>query len=384
MKTLRACFAVMALGVLVSARAATVQLNDGRVYEADVLAEDKNALLLGINGMRVQIPRTMIASVDAAAREDAQAPLKDGEIRLLSPGGSTAIMVGGASRPPQRVVVSEQKGERESIAVSREAPNCPKLEAKLPLPEDPVKLDQLRDAVNGLQAAGNGDSLNLITASGPEGLGALVRFGLYHQSPIVRARSVQLLSQLGGQSALKALVETFYSAAHPTIPPYQVQFVENLTDQITRLTGHNFHFYVRSGARAPMVAQNMVQWWRQNYAALPPQLGEPELDPKDECYATELADLRALTLERREFAGTSLPADISPKALPGTPTQEGYLTTVPRIPDNLQLERNVPHGGEAFAPKPIERGADIDSPGYQRRLEYTRRMREYIDVYGRR
>jgi hypothetical protein len=374
----------MALCVLANARAATVQLNDGRVYDADVIAEDKTALLLSIGGMRVQIPRTMIASVDSNAREDAPPPLKDGEIRVLAPSGNAPIIVGGAVRPAApRLAISEQKREREGIAVSREAPNCPHVEAKLPLPEDPVKLDQLRDAVNSLRSGNEANAVNLIRDSGPEGLGALVRFGLYHESPLVRTRAIQLLAQMGGQSAMKPLVEAFYAAAHPTIAPYQVQYVETLTDHISRLAGRNFHFYVRSGARAPMVAENMVQWWRQNYAKLPPQLGEPELDPNDECYQTQLAELRALTLERREFLGNSLPPDIAPEALPGTPAMEGYLATVPRIPDNLQLERNVPHASTGFAPKPVEMGADVDSPGYRRREEYTRRMREYIDIYGR-
>jgi len=216
------------------------------------------------------------------------------------------------------------------------------------------------------------DAQRTLIDLGDMGLAGLAEFGLYHDSPIVRARSAKLLADLGGRRVLKPLIEALYSAAKPTVEPYQVNYVETLLTQISRLTGQSFYAYVRGGTAAPIAAQKTIDWWQEHYVELPPQLGEPKLNMSADHYAADLALARGLKLQRRDFAGSNYAPDWVPSEPP--PGEIGAYPPPPLIPRSLELERNVSSSQEPASEKPVN--TQRDEPGIRRQSDYMDKIRE--------
>ncbi|HYG77642.1 MAG TPA: hypothetical protein VEK08_21735, partial [Planctomycetota bacterium] len=167
--------------------------------------------------------------------------------------------------------------EREQPIQTAAEGAAPALQVQLPIPQTAAEATPLQQAINNLRmdaALERSKAEETLRQAGDVGLAALIEWGLYHELPSVRTHSARLLGVWGGQRVLKYLVEAFYSAAFPTIPPYQVQYVATLDQQISNLTGQNFSFPVRRGSQAPEVANKTVLWWTANYEQLPQQLGE--------------------------------------------------------------------------------------------------------------
>jgi hypothetical protein len=194
-------------------------------------------------------------------------------------------------------------------------------------------------------------SVATLQQSGDHGVAVLVAHGLYHDSPLIRARSAELLGTLGGQRVLRELIEAFYASAAPTVPPYQREYVKMLRDQISTITNKDFYFYIRRTARAPEIAAEMVNWWDQHWQTVVPQLGEPELDQTSPYYFEELRILRTLTLVKRDFSNnTNYPASVG--VPPGEVTRDAdqpFKATIPVIPRDSINRRFPPEERDAKA-----------------------------------
>ncbi|HEY3320634.1 MAG TPA: HEAT repeat domain-containing protein [Planctomycetota bacterium] len=345
---------------------ATVELIDGRHYEGTVLAQDNQRYLVDISGMRVQLPRSMIASMDPA---DGAIAAPEG-VTVLTP---RPIQDETVSRPPGNQPPNEPAPVNVSV-IEREEPRTPPA-ARMPLPDDPDQLQALINAVELLDSQypeARTAAINTLSSGGDAGLASLVVYGLYNAHPDVRMTSANLLGSLGGRRVLKSLIEAFFASAAPTIPPYQRQFVEALDHQISALTGQSFYFYPARSARGPEIAARMIAWWRQNYDQMPPQLGEPAIALTDPHYAQDISDLRKLTLEQRAFGGTSYPPDLVGPPQPPTPAEQDFLKTIPNVPRSAVYHRDVMTNG-TYVPEQLPSPAR-DEPGRTRNEIYAERM----------
>jgi len=267
--------------------------------------------------------------------------------------------------------------EREQLPVLAPAGGNPTvdLQIRLPLPQTAGAAAPLLDAVNNLSLAAalqRSDAEEVLRNAEDAGLAALIQWGLYHELPSVRAHSAELLGMWGGRRVLKYLTEAFYSTAYPTIPPFQVRYVATLDQKISQLTGQNFGFPVRRGAQAPQVAAQMVQWWAANYRELPPQLGEPPLDSRHPQFESYLREVRSLTLQRREFAGASLPPDVAGPPPPVSVGDQSAVDLVATVPGNFGVDRNYSTSLTPSVPK--NPAPQRDAPGEFRRKQYEQKL----------
>ena len=282
--------------------------------------------------------------------------------------------------PPAMPPSEEQEAINVSVGpmpADATAP-CPcNPEVRLPLPQTAEQRAALRQAVDTLAIGGDATArLNAreqLTEAKDAGLAALIEYGLYSEHPDMRARSAELLGELGGRRVLKHLVEAFYSAAQPTIPPYQREYMRVLMREISRLTGNDYTVYIRGTTLAPKLADEMVQWWNANYNQLPPQLGEPALDLKAPDYTASLKRLRTLTLEKKEFGGQNYTADLVGPPPPVTQPAQEFVRYMPNTTTVNDFDRLTSTSQEPIVEKivPPER----DEPGRLREQQYIERLR---------
>lgn len=207
----------------------------------------------------------------------------------------------------------------------------------LPLPENDVELQMLCNAVDNMRDGTTPAVRALADAAlrkaGDHGLAVLVAYGLYNDVPSIRTGSAEMLGSLGGMRVIRELIEAFYSAATPTVPPSQHEYLKMLRDQVSSVTENDFFFYIRRTSRAPEVAAEMVSWWDQHWQTVQSQLGEPKLDQTSPYYFEELRSLRTLKLVKRKFGSANYPADVG--VPPGEVTRETdqpFKKTIPVLP----------------------------------------------------
>jgi len=360
-----------------SAWSATVELNDGRKYFASDVTESSWGYSMRINGSLIQLPRSMVSNVTNEGKGELPA---EGTIVTLDAASGPPLMISGPIPRPKNPPVIDPK-EREPINVSSEPANEAQHVAverpvyHLPLPRDPMVMRRLFDAVNALgfeNTDSRADAHRILTSAGDEGLAVLLERGLYHPVPSVRTGAVRMLGTLGGKRVLKPLLEAFFAAAAPTVPPYQVSYVDALASVISNVTGQNFSYYARRSARGPEVASAMVQWWNQNWQSLPPQLGEPELDLRTPSNVSYVKEFRQLNLQPRQFGGLNHPLGMT---LPRRGRDvEQMRTGIPTIPRNAINERDI---SESFTPGADKSpGPGRDYPGQWREQEMINRLRQ--------
>lgn len=116
-----------------------------------------------------------------------------------------------------------------------------------------------------------------------------------------RAICAELLGDFGARKAIKALLESFYSVMpeEGEVAWFQRPYIRALRVALPRLTGVAFPDVE---PRSPLVQEALrayLGWYEQNFDLLPPQLGEPYLDPQDPDYMAKLEELRAPVLVKR-------------------------------------------------------------------------------------
>jgi len=338
---------LISLAFPILAQAATVELKDGRIYSAEILSQDNERLILNVNGAHVQFPRSMIVSVDEGAKP-ANEPAK-GEIKLLPVTDGPAKVSG--TEPATKTV--------------------PATHIEISSRKTPQHFHTVIDSLSN--DAGIGEARRILGDAGDAGLAVLAEYGVYHDSPLVRTRSVDLLAEMGGQRVLKLLIEAFHSAARPTTEPYQLPYMAALIRNISSLSGTEFQANP-PGSGSPGIAAKMEDWWQQHYTKLPPQLGEAALNPGSANYAAKLAAARNLILTRHEFAAAYTPPAVS--VSPSTPAAEPPTAIVPppTIPRNLDQERETSTSQEPAVERPDT--TIRDTPGLRRQQEYLEKIRE--------
>jgi len=373
--------------------AATIALQDGRIYDGTLVAEDNYGYLMNIKGARVQLPRSKVSwfsnetvDHDKVTAQTNPAPAaepvkKFGAVETPNLAGEQPIPVTNTPEPAPAPPANPPATVAPVPAPAPAAPltPAPPMEIALPAPRDALEAAAIKQAVDSLRddadPTNRSQAIETLRSAGDVGLAALVEYGLYNPIPSVRASAVQLLGDLGGRSVLKYLIEAFYSAAQPTIPPYNREYVRALTGQISRLTSQDYYFYERRSNRAPEVAQKMVDWWNANWDKVPLQLGEPILDATRPDYQPLIRAMRTLRLEHHDFGGANLPSDIAGPPIPNTAAENAFVQTfpiIPRVGINTGQEPSYSHTPTVEKVPAPER----DYPGLLRRQEYSERLRE--------
>jgi hypothetical protein len=283
--------------------------------------------------------------------------------------GATAPQIRDSGEAPTREL-------RERRVVNDVTPPPP----ALPFPRTEAEINRLREAIPMLSDSADPSdrtqAIETLHSAGDPGLAILVEDGLYNAIPSIRTRAADLLGTWGGQRVLKPLIEAFYSAAYPTLPSYQIDYVQTLAGQLSRLTNQDFYFYARRSARAPEVAAAMISWWDQNWDRVPPQLGEPELDPTHSGYKEMLKIERSLALIHRDFAGSNLPPEIAGPPQPNSPADQEFLRTIPVIPSG-SINSYGDRANTSQEPTVLKvPDPSRDAPGRFREGLYAERLRE--------
>lgn len=214
------------------------------------------------------------------------------------------------------------------------APDAPKEAAAAPAAPDaplwPVldaatqaKFDAAFVLAEGDDPAVRRDGKERLRAIGPVIVPDLAK-ALDGPSAEARAICAELLGDFGARNAIKALLESFYSVMpeEGEVAWFQRPYIRALRDTLPRLTGLAFPGVE---PRSPLVQEALrayLGWYDQNFDLLPPQLGEPYLDPQDPDYLAKLEELRALVLVKRasptppalaEAESATEPAEAYPK-----------------------------------------------------------------------
>lgn len=208
------------------------------------------------------------------------------------------------------------------------APLAPAKEAAPAAPLWPVldaatqeKFDAAFELVESLDPAVRRDGKERLRALGPVIVPDLAK-ALGGSIAEARAVCVELLGDFGARDAVKALIESFYSVMpeEGEVAWFQRPYIRALRDALPRLTGVAFPGVE---PRSPLVQEALrayIGWYDQNFDLLPPQLGEPYLDPKDPDYMAKLEELRALVLAKANFPAPPALAE----AESATETAEAY------------------------------------------------------------
>jgi hypothetical protein len=127
-----------------------------------------------------------------------------------------------------------------------------------------------------------------------------------------RAACMALIGELNGRNATKQVIEAFYAAMPESgaAPTYQTPFLQEIKRTLAAITGQSFIEVSMRRSLAREGLDEYVAWYDANWDRLPPQLGEPKLDPTSPDYMKQLREARALKLEHRSWPVPPMPAEI--------------------------------------------------------------------------
>jgi hypothetical protein len=318
-------------------QAATIQLNDGRVYDGTFLGSNEYSYFFVADGLRYTFPRSKVAwlSSSHANIQASLTALAEGTpvetpcviaqpAPQVQPAPQAAPEAPAAPEdeagpepqaqpapPPQASAPAPLKTEPTAVpctacGVELMAFVMPQPELRLPLPDDPRIAKFLRDEVQNLSDSVDPGrkpwAMEFLREAGAEGLAILIQDGLYNSDPSIRAQTVRMLGTLGQENVLRPLIEAYQAAASTYIAPDQFDYINELTDWISQMTAEEF--YIRQRGGAPAVADDMVEWWNRNWMRVPRQIDEPQLDPNAPDYWAQLKALR-LRGQQRVTANTT-------------------------------------------------------------------------------
>jgi hypothetical protein len=150
-----------------------------------------------------------------------------------------------------------------------------------------------------------------VASMGPDALPYVVA-GIQHQNVEARSTCMSLVGQLNGRTAVKQVIEVFYSAMpeNDAAPSYQVPFIRSIKETLPAITGQSFIYVQPDKALVTDGLKKYVAWYNENYDRLPPQLGEPKIEATDPDYAKKLKEARKLKLEKKSWPRPASPADL--------------------------------------------------------------------------
>lgn len=155
-----------------------------------------------------------------------------------------------------------------------------------------------------------GAARSTVAALGPDALPYVVA-GIQHTNVEARSTCMALVGQLNGRTAVKQVIEVFYSAMpeNDAAPSYQVPFIRAIKETLPGITGQSFIYVQPDKALVADGLKKYVAWYDENFDRLPPQLGEAKIEPTDPDYAKKLKDARKLKLEKKSWPRPPMPAD---------------------------------------------------------------------------
>jgi len=151
-----------------------------------------------------------------------------------------------------------------------------------------------------------------IQAMGPEVLPYLV-CGAQHTNVDARSACMAMIGNLNGRTAVKHVIEIFYSAmpeGTERAPTWQVPFIRSIIETLPKITGQSFITVEPKSMLVQKGLKQYIDWYNANFDRLPAQLGEPEIDPTDPDYTTKLTEARALKLAKRGWPAPPSPSEI--------------------------------------------------------------------------
>ncbi len=178
---------------------------------------------------------------------------------------------------------------------------------------------------------------NEIAGLGPEALPYVVA-GTQHTNVEARSACMTLVGQFNGRTAVKQVIEVFYSAMpdNDAAPTWQVPFIRAIKETLPAISGQTFIMVQPDKALVADGLKKYITWYEDNFDRLPPQLGEPKLDPTDPDYTKKLKEARKLKLEKKDWPRPPMPADlVSGKSPPASqserPADKAFKDTVKTV-----------------------------------------------------
>ena len=299
------CRLVYPLGVLLSlalwfpCRADTVFLKNGTELDGEVLEDTDAAVVLKQrNGVTRSLRKADVETIVRERKVPSLPALK------TAPSGPEA-----GEAKPQTDAKPDDKA-KEEWAPPAGLPGFPKNAKRMAKDKEEAflaALEQLANPDEGKRQASKAQ----IADMGAEVLPYLAA-GTYHVNVDARSACLYLIGQLSGRSAVKQVIEVFYAAMPETgeAATYQVPFIRAIKETLPAITGESINF---GEPRMTLVQDSLkayVDWYNANYDRLPPQLGDPVIEPTDPEYGKKLKEARKLNLVKREWPRPPMPTDI--------------------------------------------------------------------------
>ncbi|HYG77393.1 MAG TPA: hypothetical protein VEK08_20470 [Planctomycetota bacterium] len=179
---------------------------------------------------------------------------------------------------------------------------------------------------------------NEIAAMGPDVLPYVVA-GINHVNVEARSSCMSLIGQLNGRTAVKQVIEVFYSVMpeKDAAPSWQVPFVRAIKETLPTITGQSFISVQPDKALVNDGLKKYIAWYTENFDRLPKQLGEPEIEPTDPDYAKKLKEARSLKLVKKDWPRPPMPAEMvggkppPPASASERPADRALRDSVPTI-----------------------------------------------------
>ena len=277
--------AVLCVAVLASSAAAdTVYLRNGRaITECTVIDETTTTVVIRVKTGILTFPRK---SVDYIERAEAPVKFTDWKGHLAT---SKSVA------PPPRAA----KGAKAAGGGAAESSGGSASEDV-----DPMLKKAALEAIGELKS---GESERIaaakrrLTALGL-GIAPVLVENVRHTSVDVRRSCADVLGRLGAKNAVKPLIEALYAATPETgrAEVWNRSYMRSVDGALEKITGRGSGYNPRSSQQQKDV-QKWVDWWGEKWADFPRQVGEPEIDKKDEQYKEKLAEAKALKLEKAAF-----------------------------------------------------------------------------------
>ncbi len=186
-----------------------------------------------------------------------------------------------------------------------------------------------------------------VAALGADALPYVVA-GIQHANVEARSTCMRLVASFNGRTAVKQVLEVFYSAMPETdaAPTWQVPFIRAIKETLPAISGQTFINVEPDKLLVQDGLKKYLAWYEENYDRLPAQLGEPKIEPTDPEYAKKLKEARKLKLEKKSWPRPPMPADLvtgaktPPASQSERPADKNLKNSIPTVSREDATKRN--------------------------------------------
>ncbi len=332
---------VMLCTAVLSGRADTIYLNDGTEINGTIVEESDNIVVVRRkNGTLQSYRRADVETVlhDGAARakpaisampreepkpaetkDKADADKKDSAIGKTTPeptknstepgkaGAETAAKDGDTKKDAD----TKDDAEKDDWSPPPGLTGFPN-HAKRMSPDKEKQFKALLESLSSTDDAVRRAVRQEIVSMGAEVLPYVVT-GIQHANVETRATCMAIVGQLGGKTAIKQVIEVFYSAMPESdqAASWQVPFIRAVRETLPAITGQSFISVQPESALVQNGLKQYIAWYNENYDKLEEQLGEKKIDKTDPDYAAKLKKARELKLEKKSWPRPPTPSEIT-------------------------------------------------------------------------